>query len=110
MKELLKKFPRLKDWYDIGPVQKAELEEFMCAFLNSATGITANSKLVRAGDPVWVFSSTGKPTKTTVKQLEWVTNYELFGPVPVRHSFSTEQAARQYQKHNAVQQVPMGSS
>lgn len=99
-RELLDYFPRLRDWYNIGVVQRTELE----AFVNSAlqadmVAVTADGEIVQAGDKVWVISSTGKPERTTVQKLEAVTNYELFGKIPVQHSFSSQKALRNYQKH-----------
>jgi hypothetical protein len=99
-RELLEYYPRLKSWYEIGVVQRTELE----AFVNSAlkadmVGVTADGELVQAGDTVWVFSSTRVPKPTTVQELRALTNYELFGKIPVSESFSSEQAAINYQKH-----------
>lgn len=95
------KYPRLRDWYSIGPVQRAELEAFVEELLaGSAVAVTADGKLVEAGDEVWVFSSTGRAVATTVKPLEAVTNYYLFGQIPVRESFSSEQAAQLWRRHN----------
>ena len=99
MKRIIDNFPRLKNFYDIGPVQKAELEQFLCDFLNLGSGITCDRKLVKAGDRVWVISSTGLPQETTVQPLEHITSYELFGPVPVKHSFSSKTAAINYLKN-----------
>lgn len=57
-RELLEHYPRLKSFYEIGIVQRTELE----AFVNSAlkadmVGVTADGELVQAGDQVWVFSA-----------------------------------------------------
>ena len=52
---------------------------------------TADGVEVKEGDKVWVLGSTGIH-KTKV--IEPVTNYELFGPIPVRESFSTKKAAK----------------
>lgn len=99
--ELLKKYPRLNDWYQIGPVQRAELESFAADVLRTqAFGITADGVITGAGDIVWVFDGVGKPVPTTVQPLEAVTSYYLFGQIPVANSFSTEQAARLWQRHN----------
>lgn len=98
MKRILDNFPRLKNFYEIGPVQKAELEQFLADFLSLGSAITCDHKLVKAGDPVWVVSSTGSPQQTTVQELRHITSYELFGPVPVSSSFSSKQAALQYIK------------
>jgi hypothetical protein len=97
LKELLDQTPRLRAWAKIGPVQMAELEQFAQTLLDTqATAVTADGVLVEPGDQVWVFSSTGKPTRTTVRKTEAVTDYNLFGNIPVFHSFSTPQAARTY--------------
>jgi len=99
--ELLDQTPRLRAWAAIGPVQRAELEQFAQALLDSrAVGVTCDGYFVEPGDQVWVFSSTGKPTATTVRKTEAVTDYYLFGNVPVTHSFSYKQAAEDYRKHN----------
>jgi len=98
MKRIIDNFPRLKNFYEIGPVQKAELEQFLADFLSLGSAITCDHKLVKAGDPVWVISSTGMPQQTTVQPLEHTTSYELFGLIPVKHSFSSKQAALQYIK------------
>jgi hypothetical protein len=100
-RELLNYYPRLKSFYEIGPLQRCELE----AFVNSAlkadmVGVTADGELVQAGDQVWVFSSTRVPKPTTVQELKALTNYTLFGNIPVSESFSTEQAALNYQKYS----------
>jgi len=100
-RELLDHYPRLKSFYEIGVVQRTELE----AFVNSAlkadmVGVTADGELVQAGDTVWVFSSTRVPKPTTVQELRALTDYELFGKIPVSESFSSEQAALNYQKYN----------
>jgi len=101
LKELLDQVPRLQDWANIGPLQRAELEQFAQALLDSqTTAITADGVLVKPGTKVWVFSSVGRPTKTTVIPTEAVTDYYLFGNIPVQHSFSTKQAAEDYRKHN----------
>lgn len=100
-RELLEHYPRLKSFYEIGIVQRTELE----AFVNSAlkadmVGVTADGELVQAGDQVWVFSSTGKIESTKVQKPEVVTDYYLFGDIPVSNSFSSEQAALNYRKYN----------
>lgn len=101
IKQLLDYTPRLRDWANIGPVQRAELEQFAQLLLNQqVSAITSDGVLVKPGDPVWVISSTGKPEPTTVQPTEAVTGYYLFGDIPVAHSFSTVQALRQYQKEN----------
>jgi len=101
LKKLLKQTPRLREWAEIGPVQMAELEQFAQALLDSQhTAVTADGVLAKPGDQVWVISSTGKPEPTTVEPTEAVTGYYLFGAIPVKHSFSTQQALRQYQREN----------
>ena len=99
-RELLNHYPRLKSFYEIGVVQRTELE----AFVNSAlkadmVGVTADGELVQAGDTVWVFSSTRVPKPATVQELKALTDYTLFGKIPVSESFSSEQAALNYQKY-----------
>jgi hypothetical protein len=101
LKQLLDQTPRLRAWADIGPVQRAELEQFAQLLLNSqATAVTADGVGVKPGDQVWVFSSTGAPKPTTVRTTQALTNYTLFGLIPVAHSFSTEQAAEAYRYAN----------
>lgn len=98
-RELLQYYPRLKDWYEIGPVQRCELEAFVGSALQAGiTAVTADGELVSPGDQVWVISGVGKPEKATVQPTEAVTSYYLFGAIPVAHSFSSEQALRNYQK------------
>ena len=99
-RELLDYFPRLKNFYEIGVVQRTELEAFVNAALQAdMVAVTADGEIVQAGDTVYVFSSTGVPKPTTVRKLEAITNYELFGKIPVAESFSSEQAALNYQKY-----------
>lgn len=50
---------------------------------------TADGKMVQPGDRVWVRGSVGVH-ETTV--AEPVTTYQLFGPIPVRLSYSTKDA------------------
>lgn len=101
IKELLDNTPRLKEWAAIGPVQRAELEQFAHLVLDSqATSITCDGVLVGSGHTVWVFSSTGAPKTTTVRKTEALTNYTLFGNIPVAHSFSTRTAAEAYRREN----------
>lgn len=89
--------PRLSDWYQIGPVQRAELEQFAQALLDAqTTAVTADGELVSPGDTVYVLSSTGKIEQTTVKPTEAVTGYYLFGNIPVSSSFSSKRAAQHY--------------
>lgn len=99
LKKLLRQTPRLREWANIGPVQRAELEQFAQLLLNQqVSAVTSDGVLVKPGDPVWVISSTGKPEPTTVEPTQAVTGYYLFGDIPVAHSFSTMQALRQYLK------------
>lgn len=81
-------------------MQLAELEQFAQAVLNSeAVALTADGVLVTPGTKVYVFSSTGSVQSTTVQPTEAVTDYYLFGNIPVAHSFSTREAALNYKKH-----------
>lgn len=101
IKTLLDQTPRLRAWANIGPVQRAEVEQFAQALLDSQhTAVTSDGVLVQPGDQVWVISSTGKPEPTTVQPTQAVTSYYLFGDIPVAHSFSTVKALRQYQQEN----------
>jgi len=101
IQEILDQTPRLKAWADIGPVQHAELAQFVETVLNSrAVGVTADGFFVEPGNQVWVISSTGAPKPTTVCKTQALTNYELFGRIPVSESFMDVQALRNYQKHN----------
>jgi hypothetical protein len=98
LKELLP--PRLRDWYETGPVQRAELEEFAQQLLNScAVAVTCDGVLVKPGTKVYVISSTGSVQSTTVQPTEAVTDYYLFGNIPVAHSFSSRQAAETYKTY-----------
>ena len=101
IEQILDTTPRLRAWADIGPVQRAEVEQFAEALLNSrVSAVTADGVGVNARDQVWVLSSLRYPTPTTVKTLQAYTNYMIRGDLtPVAHSFSTEQAALNYQKH-----------
>ncbi len=93
--------PRLRDWYNTGPVQRAEVEQFAQALLSSKhTAVTADGKLVQPGTEVWVISSLGTAMPTSVRPTEPLTNYYLFGNIPVAHSWSTRRAALNYQKYN----------
>jgi len=98
---LLNQTPRLRAWANIGPVQRAELTQFAEAVLNSqVSAVTSDGVGVKPGDQVWVLSSLGTPMPTTVRELQAYTTYELFGPVPVAHSWSTKTAANNYLEHN----------
>ena len=101
IQQILDQVPRLRAWVKIGPVQRSELEQFAQLLLDSqATAVTADGVLVTPGTKVYVFSSTGSVQSTTVQQTEAVTDYYLFGQIPVAHSFSSREAALNYQKHN----------
>lgn len=100
IQQLLDQTPRLRAWADIGPVQRAELEQFAEAVLNSrATGVTADGYFVEPGNQVWVISSTGAPKPTTVCKTVALTNYELFGRIPVSESFLDKQNLENYKKY-----------
>jgi hypothetical protein len=101
IQEILDQTPRLRDWAAIGPVQHAELAQFVEAVLNSqAVGVTADGYFVQPGNQVWVISSTGAPKPTTVCKTQALTNYELFGRIPVSESFLDRENLRKYQTHN----------
>lgn len=96
-RELLEYYPRLKNFYEIGVVQRTELEAFVNAALQSEmVAVTADGELVQAGDTVYVLSSTGKIESTRVQKPAVVTEYYLFGAIPVTSSFSSKQAAQIY--------------
>lgn len=93
--------PRLQEWYSIGPVQRAELEQFAEAVLNTrAVGVTADGFFVEPGNRVWVISSTGAPKPTTVQKTQALTSYYLFGQVPVSESWIDRQALERFQHEN----------
>jgi hypothetical protein len=101
LKQILDQTPRLRAWAAIGPVQHAELARFAELVLDSrAVGVTADGYFVEPGNKVWVISSTGAPKPTTVCKTQALTNYELFGRIPVSESFLDIQALRNYQTHN----------
>ena len=101
LKQILDQTPRLRAWAAIGPVQHAELAQFVETVLNSrAVGVTADGFFVQPGNQVWVISSTGAPKPTTVCKTQALTNYELFGRIPVSESWLDVQALRNYQTHN----------
>jgi hypothetical protein len=101
LEQILDQTPRLRAWADIGPVQRAELAQFVETVLNSrAVGVTADGFFVEPGNQVWVISSTGAPKPTTVQKTVAVTNYELFGRIPVSESWLDVKALRNYQTHN----------
>ena len=99
-RELLDYFPRLKNFYEIGVVQRTELEAFVNAALQAdMVAVTADGEIVQAGDQVWIFDGVGAVKPTTVRAPDVVTNYTLFNNIPVANSFSSEQAAHNYQKY-----------
>jgi hypothetical protein len=99
---LLDSTPRLRAWYKVGPVQRAELEHLVQQLINYRDyGLTADGELVCAGTKVWVLDSLGKPTKAAMLPLEALTDYYLFDQIPVAHSFSTRQAALDYKRANS---------
>jgi hypothetical protein len=101
LKLILDQTPRLRAWADIGPVQHAELAQFAEAVLNSrAVGVTADGYFVEPGNQVWVISSTGAPKPAKVCKTQALTNYELFGRIPVSHSWLDRENLRNYQKYN----------
>ena len=101
IQEILDQTPRLRAWANTGPVQRAELAQFVETVLNSrAVGVTADGFFVEPGNKVWVISSTGAPKPATVQKTQALTNYELFGRIPVSESFLDQQNLRKYQKHN----------
>ena len=101
LKTLLDQTPRLRAWAGIGPVQHAELAQFVQTVLNSrAVGVTADGYFVEPGNQVWVISSTGAPKPATVCKTQALTNYELFGRIPVSESFLDRENLRNYQTHN----------
>lgn len=90
--------PRLRDWYNIGPAQRAELEQFAQAVLDSrAVGVTCDGYFVQPGDRVWIVNGVGTPTQTTVRKTTATTTYELFGPVPVAHAWMDREALERHQ-------------
>lgn len=100
IKTLLDQTPRLRAWANIGPVQRAELEQFAQLLLASQhTAVTSDGMLAKPGMEVWVIDGVGIPKPTTVRETQAVTNYYLFGNVPVAHSFSSRQAALEYQRN-----------
>jgi hypothetical protein len=101
LKTLLDQTPRLRAWAAIGPVQRAELAQFVEAVLNSrAVGVTADGFFVEPCNKVWVISSTGTPKPATVQKTRALTDYELFGRIPVSQSFLDVEQLLNYQKHN----------
>lgn len=99
LQQLLDQTPRLRAWAAIGPVQRAELEQFAQAVLDScAVGVTADGYFAEHGDRVWILNGVGTPTQTTVEKTQAVTRYQLFGPVPVAHSWMDRQELERYRR------------
>lgn len=93
--------PRLREWSAIGPVQRAELEQFAQAVLDSqTTAVTADGELVAPGTQVWILDSIGAIKPTTVQKSEALTNYYLFGPIPVSHSWLDREQLERYKRDN----------
>lgn len=91
--------PRLLEWSQIGPVQRAELEQFAQAVLDSrAVGVTVDGYFVEPGNQVWIIDGIGSPKPTTVRKTQALTNYYLFGNVPVQHSWMDREALERYQR------------
>ena len=103
IKTILDQTPRLRAWANIGPVQRAELEQFAQVLLNSQhAAITSDGVLVKPGMEVWILDGVGVAKPTTVRDTQALTNYYLFGNIPVAHSFSSRQAALDYQRETAL--------
>jgi hypothetical protein len=101
LEQILDTTPRLRAWAAIGPLQHAELARFVETVLNSrAVGVTADGYFVEPGNKVWVISSTGAPKPATVCKTQALTNYELFGRIPVSKSFLDRENLHNYQTHN----------
>jgi hypothetical protein len=98
---LLDGTPRLRGWTNIGPVQRAELEQFANALLEHGDhALTADGELVLPGSQVWVCSSFGAAIPARVLPIIPYTNYGRRGPVPVARAWSSKQAAEIYQQTN----------
>jgi hypothetical protein len=101
LKQILDQTPRLRAWADIGPVQRAEVEQFVEAVLNTrAVGVTADGFFVEPGNRVWVLNGVGTPTQTTVLKTVATTSYQLFGPVPVSHSWLDREQLERFIRDN----------
>ena len=102
LKKLLDQVPRLRAWAAVGPVQRAEVEQFAQILLDSQhTAITSDGILVKPGMEVWILDGVGAAKPTTVRDTQTVTNYYLFGNIPVAHSFSSREAALEYRLENS---------
>lgn len=90
---LLKNTPRLLDWYNIGPVQRAELEDFASLILMSwAKGVTLDGYLVEDSDPVWFLAKRSDIKVLLVSQL--LDNpYEA---IPISQSFYERKNCENY--------------
>lgn len=93
--------PRLQEWYAIGPVQRAELEQFAQRVLESkSVGVTADGYFAEPGNRVWILDGIGSIKPTTVAHPRATTNYYLFGNIPVSESWMDRQALERYQREN----------
>lgn len=93
--------PRLLEWYQIGPVQRAELEQFAQAVLDSrAVGVTADGFFVEPGNQVWIIDGVGGIKPTSVRKTVALTNYYLFGNIPVSESFLDREQLERYRREN----------
>ena len=103
LKKLLDQVPRLRAWAAVGSVQRAEVEQFAQLLLDQqVAAITADGVLVKPGMEVWIIDGVGAAKPTTVRDTQTVTNYYLFGNIPVAHSFSSRQAALDYQRETTL--------
>jgi hypothetical protein len=101
LKTLLNQTPRLRAWADIGPVQHAELTQFVQNILDQcAAGVTADGFFANPGDRVWVVDGIGAIKPTTVSTPKATTNYYLFGNIPVEHSWMDRQNLEKHLKYN----------
>jgi hypothetical protein len=101
LKQILDQTPRLRAWAAIGPVQHAELTQFAEAVLNQrAAGVTADGFFVEPGNRVWILDSLGSPKPTTVQKTQALTDYYLFGQIPVSESWLDQQNLLNHIKHN----------
>ena len=65
------------------------------AAMKVCTPCTHDGVIVKPGDTVWVIGTCGI-YDTQVNPVEPVTNYYLFGYIPVKDAFSTKEAAEKY--------------
>lgn len=47
VKDLVYKYERLNDWYNVGPIQKATLEDFTCEIVTKCAQIASDANLHR---------------------------------------------------------------